>query len=400
MPLPRDYPNNIGIDHGIVISRGGENDDHHDSTQAGNMQVFFPTKFGPSVQRDHIALSTKTMPATGGDQCTFAGMPDYGTVVTAFKETGRTDCVVLGQPNARNIGGDGSPGNSNLASPLDDLNSKSSSRSRPPDYKETQKNGALIREIVEKGEWFTNLTNGIPFHAAMSNIAGNKLPAIKNIPTALQHDANIMGADVLSQLPGIAMGLGDILKQVAGNSELGKALDPNLQQALASIQALSQNGEINESFTSRIDPTTISNNAVSLLSQCTTVDDLVSVTNQLLYDTSLHGSANTTIEVETAYGNTKITIDSSGSASSSQSEGMQKAIQAFLSMMQSASAYPNAKQENLFGESAKTKMDMSMRIPSNIFRELSEKLNTSGDAVKNWKNLVEKVINGENMFAQ
>lgn len=400
---PRNYPHGPQIDHGIVISRGGETDDFPDSTHAGNMQIFFPTKFGPDVQREHIALSTKSVGATGGDQCTFAGQPDYGTVVTAFKETGRTDCIVAGMPNQRNIGSEGSPGNTNLMAALQDLASKSDGRQRPPDYRETKKNGALIREIVNKGDWFANLTQGLPVHAAMSNIAGNKLPSITNIPTAKQHEANIIGADIISQLQGTVMSLGQILQQ-AIQQGAAAGLSPNLQAALNSMQQLSQNGEINGSLTSgRVDSSTLANNATTLLSQSETIDDLVNVSNRLLYDTTLHGLevlGNTSITVTNSYGNTHITIDSSGNVNSQQSQAMQQVIQQLQQLMSSAAAYPNAKQENLFGESAKIKMDMSMRIPDNIFKELSEKLNTSGDAQTNWKEGPKKVFEEIDKFFQ
>jgi hypothetical protein len=111
--------------------------------------------------------------------------------------------------------------------------------------------------------------------------------------------------------------------------------------------------------------------------------------HKLQHDDSLFGLdklEETVIETLTPFGLIKQKLDSKGNVTNDMPEIVQKAIEAFGSMLSSSSSAPSAGANlNLFGEHAKTMSDMLGRVAPEVqkFRkELLEHLNTSTEAEK------------------
>jgi len=374
---PNEYPKGPNLTQGICAGRGGLTDEIKDNTESGHCQIVLIGKhnYPDGVPLNHIALSTKAIPATGGDQCTFPGQIDYGTMVSAYHTTGSNECVIGFGYNERFLG-ESAEGDMNLLTKaFMELMSKEDGRPQPPNFKETTRDGAKIRKIDEKGMWKHNLVKGIPTHAAMPTIAGIKLPQIKQIPTAKQHFGNIPTAAMLSNLPSSIMSIASMLTNLMNNDNSKKQITKNMPKdvvdALNSITALSQDAETSETGGSvangeRVNEAVFLANAIELLSQCTTIEDLLQCIERLFYDTDLHGLdelGDTEIEVETPHGNTKYKISSSGEVSENRPDETEKAIQSFLSLMSSATSFASAVDgKNLFGKSSETMFDMFKRM--------------------------------------
>ena len=400
MALPNDYPRGggPGLVPGIVVGRGGKQDQFPDQTENGLKQVALIThNFPNTVGLEHLALSTQIKPLTAEDQCSYQGEPDYGTQVYGFHETGRNDCVILGGTNETFQTG-GTPGNANLLDGFSSYFSKPDGRQRPPDFKEVMKNGAKIREIVEKGDWMHNLLQGLPTHGALSAISGIKMPEIDQIPTAVQKFNNILSAEAIQQIQSVAATLGQVLQKIASAASSGAMtanMPPEVKQAFTSMVNLMQSGNITETagslYANRVHPETFANNAVTLLSQATTISDLNAAMEQLLYDKSLHGLdqvPSITINVETAFGNDSIVITGTGNVTSQMSNTSNAARSTYSTSASSASSSPSAKPgQNMFGQSAGTMLQMAERMApqmQKMVKQMTEKLNQSGDAQQLW----------------
>lgn len=396
MSLPQDFPRGqSGVHPAIVTGRGGQNDDHPDPTRAGNMQVALAGlhNWGGTISNDDLALSTRATSPTGGDQCIFPGQVDYGTVVEVFHQTGRNDAHIVGMPNETNQAGSSSPGNMNVMQMFNMLFSKNDGRNRPPQYKEQKERGALIRKIVEQGPWFHNLTKGIATHAAFSQIAGNFLPEIKNIPTAIQRHSQIPTEGMMQQLQGAVMSMSSMMQSITSSSSSMKEITKNMPRetadAFQSLALLSQSGQfahLGGSVTGgRVHEETWKNNAVTLFSQAKTVADLLDSMGRLMHDTSLHGLdqlEDAIFEVETPWGNTIITIDVTGNTSEQLANTTNASMQSFAQTMSQPSGNHTASPGlNMFGGSSGTMFEMAQRLPKEMqqgFKKLMEQINQGG----------------------
>jgi hypothetical protein len=390
--LPKNFPGEHTV-IGIVVDRCGEDSDYGpDPTHAGNMRVAVPGMhdIDNGVQIDHLARSSKERGANADDQCTFPGQSDYGSVVYISKETGRTDCVVRGSPNETFQDGS-TPGNNNmLAGKFMELIGRTDGRRIPPNWQEKMVRGAKIREKVEKGKDHSHeLLKGLPVHGALYNIAGSQLPQVKQIHTAIEKFSNILTGDMLGQMPGQMMSIGSMLSQVASHAGIRNIMPREVLHALDSMATLAQTGGVIESGGSitamRVNPEVFINNAVQMFSGVTNVHDLVNATQNMIYDTSLHGMdayANVQTNSETPFGNTTIVIDPNGSVSEQTSNSVANTAQVFAQSMSSPSSSPGGNSgQNMFGGSAQTMMKMFERMPPNMFqmaKQMSEKLNSQG----------------------
>ena len=282
----------------IVVGRGGPGDQYQDSSLSGRIQMKSPAIHGENVPLDHLALSGGGLPMTGGAQCTFHGVPDAGSFGLAHHETGRSDMyggsIPFGFVNSSDAG---TPGNFGLLQAFLSFASMFDGRMSPPSYYETNEGGAVIRKIREKGPYNYNMTQGIPTHTAMPQIAGIRLPALKGIPTALQAASGMLSGDMLSNLPGVIMGIGQIVAGIMANkqtrSQVTQNYSPQMINAITSIGNLSQSGDhLNAGgYVSgiRVDQDVFTQNAVNLLQDCNTVADLLNCVEELSSNTSYHG---------------------------------------------------------------------------------------------------------------
>lgn len=279
---------------GCVVERGGPDDPRQSKTKSGEVVARLPGVDGPGVMNEHLAMmGPQKSPES---QCIFPGVLDHGTPVGVVNNTGDNRRIVSNIFTGTNETSD-SPGNLNLMGQLQQFFEMSGGRSRPPKFKETQKDGAKIREIQELGSWAYNLTKGIPTHAAMAEIAGIKLPQIKNIPTALQHFSSILDGAGAQNIQGSSMSIGSVLPQVLTNSNnymtITKDKEPAIVQAFESLAALSQHGEVielGETVTGvRVQPEFFANACVHMFKQCETIADILNSMVELTCNTAHHG---------------------------------------------------------------------------------------------------------------
>lgn len=282
---------------GIVSDRGDGKGPtgRTDLDKKGSVSVRYPGIDGNSVQDEHIALVAHEKPID--NLCIFAGVPDYGCSVGASNNPGETRRFATNIWSGINDTTD-SVGNMNLMQILASFASLADGRNRPPKYREVEKDGAKIREIVELGKWFFSLTKGIPLHAAMAEIAGLKLPEINNIPTALQHFGDIPTQGMLSNLAGSTMSIGSVLQQTFANSNNFTTITQDKPQqivdAFQSLADLSQYGdtmELGGSVTGvRVNTNIFTPYCIEMFRQCETVADILNTMVELSTNTAYHGA--------------------------------------------------------------------------------------------------------------
>jgi hypothetical protein len=285
-----------------IIAGGDINDPASD--HSCNQKVILPLVHNPDgVKPEHLAFSTLAQSPQKQSQTSFPGVLDPGSLVYVMKRPGDNQVVILGVANDLHNTENRTPGNIDLLghSFFKDLMKKTIKVNIPPDIEEGEDRGAKVRKIKEKDqEWSHDLLKGLPTHGALFSLAGFRLPEVKDVPTAKTHHNEILTEDMLKNLPGQVMSLGKMFKGLFGNKGMSGAamggLSPQMQNAVQSFGNLSQTMEDNEygSFgvSGRVDANTYMNNAVSLISQVTTVDDLVTVMNRLQYDETLFGQEN------------------------------------------------------------------------------------------------------------
>jgi hypothetical protein len=259
-------------------------------------------------------------------------------------------------------------------------------------FQTSSRNGAEVRKPKDGSHWKHELTKGLPTHAATYPLAGTVLPNRQKIETAIQQFSNILSPDMVSKMPGSFMSMGDLFSGLTKGQkkQIKDAMPPDVYQAFESTTNLMQSGEASAYSTGgRVNPEVFVANAVDLLTQVTNPADLDQVIHQLQYDTELHGLdllEAVEMEVEGAFGTFKQKIDASGNITNEIPDVVQKAIEAFSSMLSSSGSAPSAgANENLFGEAAKTMTDMLGRVEPTIqkFRQtMLQELNTSTEAEK------------------
>lgn len=394
MSLPKNSSAS-GLLYGIVV--GGDQSDP-DPDQANGLRVYFPTVHGKDVNVKHLAFSPRLLSPDRASMQSFAGGIDPGSMVVAYKDTGSTQCQILGLASDLNNYESNIPGNIGLlqmAPILAQYLNKSTGVSRPPTIQESSEGGAKIFKINERGDHNHNLLKGLPTHGALFPMNGIPIDPIKNIMTAIQATSSIPGAGLLNSLPGIAMSLGGLMNTLLSSRNLSKNLKKAMPitafNAMASLGNLIQSVEQGESTgfltSGRVDMDTYVANSVEILSQCTNLSDVTTAMTRLQSDTSLFGIENlspTIIEQETPFGMIKSSISPTGQQIELTPATVAAGFSA-ISKLMSGSGFPGVVPgENMFGESAGTILNMMQRIPGgggfSQALSIAQQLNTSGIA--------------------
>jgi len=107
--------------------------------------------------------------------------------------------------------------------------------------------------------------------------------------------------------------------------------------------------------------------------------------------------ANTKYETVTPFGNTAITVTPSGQVVNSTSNQTQQAIQAFTSLMSSATSFQSMLTgRNLFGESSGTMFNMLNRLPPGAMAAAQAMLNKTNPGEGVNKTVRERTAKGGN----
>ena len=191
---------------------------------SGNQSCYSPIDHGEGVDLDHLALSPMLSSPVAFLQQIFPGGLDPGTFVVTLKQAGELGGIILGQSNTvKNGNGQSASGKSlGSAQKVEQLTGTEREINIAPDVREVEENGVKIRKIVEKGKAHKlDLLDGLPVHGALFDIAGFRLPEIKNIPTAKQSNDQMMSIQNLQQMAGQIMSLGQMIQGLAGNKGAG-----------------------------------------------------------------------------------------------------------------------------------------------------------------------------------
>ena len=287
---PKDFTQIFSI--GRVVGNGTEDSPTgiQDSTQSGNMQIAFP-EHGQGVDPQHIALSTSVGTKHGQNMRPF----DNGQLVLALKTTGRNDCVILGPMSDILHDTQTMPGNMpwdkffNPTKTAVDIKSKVIRAAK----KYINARG-LKTEQNDEGEPYSHssrrykITNG-----EYAETAGRKLPSIGQIPTALAQFAGILNPSSFGSLPGSNLNLGKSLKNLSNENKkkIQDSIPPEIWEILLALIDDLKEEQDTISYLSdrRVNEEVFIENAVALLSQVTSVADIMTVFNRLISDESLYG---------------------------------------------------------------------------------------------------------------
>jgi hypothetical protein len=248
--------------------------------------------------------------------------PDPGTMVTALKRKGDPGATVIGLHNTvRKGGGGGGGGGQDLMNGtiLSAAQSEKIPVSIPPKVKETTERGAKIRKIEEKGEEHSiDLLDGLPIHGALFQMTGFMQPEVKKVPTAKQKNDKMMTNKMMEQLAGQVMSLAQMMQGLASKGKGGGGgttppaggggttprgntymddimgtVPPHIGTAIKSMSKLMQGfdtGDGTEYVTGGVvHEETFLDNSANLLSQVTTISDLMKVMQRLQSDITLFG---------------------------------------------------------------------------------------------------------------
>jgi len=191
---------------------------------SGNQSCYSPMDHGEGVELDHLSLSSMLNSPVAFLQQIFPGGLDPGTGVVMLKQAGELGGIILGQSNTTRKGNGQSAGGKPLGSAqkVEQLSSTERDINIAPDIREVEENGVKIRKVIEKGKQHKlDLLDGLPVHGALFDIAGFRLPEIKNVPTAKQTNDQMMSVQNLQQMAGQIMSLGQMIQGLAGNKGAG-----------------------------------------------------------------------------------------------------------------------------------------------------------------------------------
>lgn len=379
----------------IVI--GGHKDDASPGTNRGLFltKVVDPTTMAPSIDHRECVFVPNIIPPTQRSLETTPVPPEPGSIalVTNNSRTmgNPSDQYVTGLFNAEN-----NPGSTAGNDPLSDMQSHFRAalykvgKNRPPKYTEKMERGALVRKVEnELGEWFNDLTKGLPMHAAFHQLSGQFLPGLKQIETAKEQFGNVLNNSSIQQLAGNFMNIGKLFNTMTKGQmkKIQKNMPEEARVALNSFITLLQEGENGgyQITTGTVHEPTYRQNAIDLLSQVTSTNELFAAIAQLRYDDTLRGLENLeeiALKANTAYGEIEFTVDHEGNIKQNQQtkDMLANAIKSLTSVM--SSSMGGAPGKEMFGDASKIMSEMLGRIPQGRRQEVI--MNTLNKAIKNF----------------
>jgi hypothetical protein len=294
----------------MVIAGGNKNSVTGTSErQDGAAPIFDPMRHSQQdVNLEDLWFSGLSALPTAFGQNSFMGPPDPGTIVYVLKQAGEAGGVILGMSNTVRKGGEGAGGGGSdiMNGPImQQLKSEKIPVSIPPQIQETTERGARIRKIKEKGEEHSlDLLDGLPIHGALFQMTGFFQPEIKQVPTAKKKNDKMMTNQMFQQLAGQVMSMAQMFQGLASKGRGGNnnntyiqgimsSVNPQVGTAINSLSKLVQGLDTSEGIGfvtgGVVHEETFLENSANLLSQVTTIDDLMNTMQRLQWDTELFG---------------------------------------------------------------------------------------------------------------
>jgi hypothetical protein len=373
---PNTFPHGYQIAYNVVT--GGHSDEPAPD-QSGTLRIIDPIRHGQQVNQNDLPFVTtlRTPTQSALEETPFP--PEPGSIVAvSFNMGDPTSRAVVGMPNEIN-NSQSVAGNNPLMFHILSAIAKDVMKYKPTKYQEKQHRGALVRAIdQESGNWKHELTKGLPTHAALYPLAGQVLPAIKQIDTAVKEFASILGQGSIGQIPGSIMNLSSLFKKLTKEQKkkIFKDKPETLINAMESMMDLMVDGEGSGAYISsgRIHEETFIENMIEMLSQCTNLSDLVECMQRIRYDETLHGLdkiQDIELKANSAFGEIVFTVDKNGKTKQKE-DSLKKildAVQKFVGLMNSAQAGGQGK--TMFGKEAQKVMDAVNRLPGEAAKRLA-----------------------------
>lgn len=453
MTYPKNFPGQIQIG---VIGGGDITDPAGD--QSCNQRIYSPLEHNPDgVKLQHLAFSPMSHSPTNHSQQSFPGCLDPGSLVYVLKNTGQNQVTILGQANdLHNSETNRIAGNMDLMSNpiVNELMNRTIEILIPPNIEEKEERGAKVKKIKEKGkEHSHNLLKGLPTHGALFAMSGLRLPDVKKVPTALQHYQNLMTDDMMNNMPGSLMSLGQMFQGLMGGlgggggggggagggagaggatsgggspqnnigydysknrmNEITANMNPEMKNAVYSLSTLVQGIESTGSSGSyvtggRVHVPTYLNNSANLISQATNVYELMDVLHRLQWDEELFGTdkLDTLVyNIETFEGNTKQYLMANGYIYMDNTAAMQNNQNTFANNISSPSSAPSAGgagNGGMLGNQGSNIMDMLKRVAPEAEKKMKEVLEkvTTGKHGKVSNPIVDALVKGKNPLSK
>lgn len=308
----------------VVCAGGNKNSATGTSErQDGAAPLFDPCRHSQQdVSIEDLWFSGLSVSPTAFGQNSFMAPPDPGAIGVVLKQAGEPGGILLGLSNTVRNGGNGGGGGGGfdfMNGPImQQLKSEKIPVRIPPQIQETEERGAKVRKIKEKGEQHSlDLLDGLPIHGALFQMTGFMQPETKKVPTAKTKNDKMMTNQMMQQLAGQVMSMAQMFQGLASKGKGGaggappasggggnprgntymqdimSSVNPQMQTAIKSMSKLVQGldtGDGTEYVTgSVVHEDTYLQNSANLLSQVTTIDDLMHTMQRLQWDESLFG---------------------------------------------------------------------------------------------------------------
>lgn len=284
---------------------------------------------GLAVPTDHLYFIPNLIPNDQKSKDTYGGVPIHSlALVQKSNIPGSPNAIILGQLGNMPTPDMGVGGGAPLSGPAVNsptLNNNPANQPldnyAKPEIVRKQRGGRTVREPQYNKQYVPADDFFKPFYRKTYDEIGRKFEEYKNIPTAETPSSSIMNPAMLSQLPGQIMSLASMFKGLSGSqkNKIKESVPPETYLMIEATfntmtdETLSQE----KSFTNRLESGTFANNAVDLLCQCTTYEDIIITKQILLTDPEIRG-VNKLPEVEfktqSVFGEVGIIVDGYGNA--------------------------------------------------------------------------------------
>lgn len=465
--MAKNFPSHPQGEITPMVIAGGDKTDpsqRHD----GSQKVYDPMRWSADdFNLDDLWFNGLMQSPTQFGQQGFPGALDPGSVVYVLKQAGEPGGVILGTSNATRGGSSGaSIGGQNLMQTqlMSDLASRKIGVNVPPQIEEKTERGAKIRKIKEKGEEHSlDMLDGLPIHGALFQMTGFRLPELKQIPTAKQKNDKMMNNQMMQQLQGQIMSMAQMFQglmkngkggtQAAGGlggnatggnngvdlsktggglgddgvsymDEILQTLEPHMQTAVKSLSKLVQGLETSDGVEfptgGAVHYTIFLENAAGLISQATSIDDLMISMQRLQWDETLFGQDKLSpieFKVDTAHGDATQRMYYDGTIEVIYDANTMNSMNNWANTISSNTFSPGvgssapssgsgsgsgggsgmgSMMQQMFGQSSKIMQEMFKRLAPQQEKEakkMHEKLNRGGTAEK-LQNIAKDTIEG------
>lgn len=309
-------------------------------------KVRIPALHYKGVKDEHLPFVPAEYPAGLLGAVTSFGALDKGQLVRIRKDSGQGGTGFgtirsVYQPVIRTQ--TGLPGNKDLSAELGAAYKQLERAIRSTNLQKVLNgNGVEVVKLIEKELFKFADTAGIVSNAAMAQLNGVIIPQLTQMSTALDASTAKITSDMMSKLPGTSFSMANLLNLMPDvlQKELFKVLPGNIADALKTTTNLMTNFDVGAFGGAisgmRVNLDVFMPNAVALLKDVKSVEEMFGALNKLMTDPSLSGLdalGDTFEDIVGAFGSMQMKLGADGKITFTPSEEMTKALDAFSSAL-------------------------------------------------------------------